>query len=500
MNTNAAGIAALAFLQCCSAYFSLLGLWLNLTLPSESDLFLNYSYDTAVVLGGQILLIILVFSLFLITNNRLSRELESDLSERRRIEDALQQKNDVLSALQETTLELLSQLDLDTLLENIVKRAGLLMGTTAGYLALVDPKNGQLTPRVGLGVLSPSLEHPVQPGKGIIGIVLKTGEPFIVENYDQWANRNDRISPSIIHSAVGVPLVFGGQVQGVLGLAFDKSSNRAFTQESVDLLTQFAQLVTIGIENARLYSAMQQELLARQQVEEIIRFRLRLWEYAAEYPLEKLMQNALDEIEKLTNSAIGFYHFVEQDQTTIALQVWSTRTLAEFCQAEGQGLHYPIDEAGVWVDCVHQLEPVIHNDYVSLPYRKGLPEGHAELIRELVVPTIRNDKVVAILGVGNKPTDYNQKDVEFINYIADVIWEVVERKRTEEQIIELNRQLEILAMTDELTKVANRRSFFNKCTDEFIRLNAIKHHSRFWCWMSIISKQLTIRTGTMQAI
>jgi len=32
-------------------------------------------------------------------------------------------------------------------------------------------------------------------------------------------------------------------------------------------------------------------------------------------------------------------------------------------------------------------------------------------------------------GVGNKPSDYDEKDVEFVAYIADVIWEIVERKR-----------------------------------------------------------------------
>jgi len=41
---------------------------------------------------------------------------------------------------------------------------------------------------------------------------------------------------------------------------------------------------------------------------------------------------------------------------------------------------------------------VIHNDYASLPHRKGMPEGHAVLVRELVVPIMRGDRFVAILG------------------------------------------------------------------------------------------------------
>ena len=63
-----------------------------------------------------------------------------------------------------------------------------------------------------------------------------------------------------------------------------------------------------------------------------------------------------------------------------------------------------------------------------------MPEGHAEVIRELVAPVMREDQVVAILGVGNKPVDYTEKDVEMVSYLADVAWEIVKRKRSEEAL------------------------------------------------------------------
>jgi diguanylate cyclase (GGDEF)-like protein len=193
------------------------------------------------------------------------------------------------------------------------------------------------------------------------------------------------------------------------------------------------------------------------------------------HPVEELMQRALDEIEILTGSSIGFYHFVEEDQNTLSLQAWSTRTRAEFCKAEGEGLHYPIRDAGVWVDCVHQRKPVIHNEYASLPHRKGLPDGHAEVVRELVVPTMRDGRVVSILGVGNKPSEYDEQDVDLVAYIADVVWSIVERKRAEERIGQLNSQLERMAMTDELTGMPNRRAFFIRGGEEMKR--ARRYHS-----------------------
>ncbi len=144
----------------------------------------------------------------------------------------------------------------------------------------------------------------------------------------------------------------------------------------------------------------------------------------------------LDVIGALTDSPIGFCHFVEPDQNTLALAAWSTRTMKEFCSAKGQGTHYPIAEAGVWVDCVRQRWPVIHNDYASLPHRKGLPAGHAPITRELVVPIIRADLIVAIVGVGNKPTGYDDSDVQIVSHLADVAWTIIERKRVEKALQE----------------------------------------------------------------
>jgi diguanylate cyclase (GGDEF)-like protein len=98
-----------------------------------------------------------------------------------------------------------------------------------------------------------------------------------------------------------------------------------------------------------------------------------------------------------------------------------------------------------------------------------LPAGHTDVIRELVAPTMRNDRVVAILGIGNKPALYNEKDVEFVSYIADIVWTIVERKRADEHIHQLNAKLEQLAMTDELTGLLNRRSFFERGAEEVKR-------------------------------
>jgi diguanylate cyclase (GGDEF)-like protein/PAS domain S-box-containing protein len=236
---------------------------------------------------------------------------------------------------------------------------------------------------------------------------------------------------------------------------------------------RFIQSAVFPIRSERgfMICSVVRDVTERKRAEELTRLRLILWEYAATHPLEELMRKALDEIGALTSSPIGFYHFVEEDQKRLSLQAWSTRTLQEFCQAEGEGLHYDIEDAGVWVEAFYKRKPVIHNDYASMPGRKGLPEGHAEVTRELVVPVIRDGRVVSILGVGNKRSAYDENDVELVSNIADIIWAIIERKRAEEQIHQLNARLEILAMTDSLTGALNRRSFLRRGEEEFMRFS-----------------------------
>jgi len=155
----------------------------------------------------------------------------------------------------------------------------------------------------------------------------------------------------------------------------------------------------------------------------------RLVEGADALGLEALLRATLDELEDLTGSCIGFFHFVLEDQETLHLQAWSTRTEAEFCRAEGKGAHYPVGQAGIWADAVREKRPVIHNDYAHTEGRRGLPEGHAEIRRELVVPVLRSGRVRAVLGVGNKPTPYDDGDVASVQRLADLVWELAALKQ-----------------------------------------------------------------------
>jgi len=178
------------------------------------------------------------------------------------------------------------------------------------------------------------------------------------------------------------------------------------------------------------------DITERRQAGRVLEARLRVSDYAFTHSLDELLTKVLDEAEAITDSRIGFFHFIDADQVTLSLQAWSSNTLATICSGVGVRMHYPLDSAGVWADCIRERKPLIHNNYESLPGRKGLPPGHAPVVRELVVPIFRNDLVVAVLGVGNKKNDYTVRDVETVQCLANLAWDIVNDKRAEEALRE----------------------------------------------------------------
>jgi PAS domain S-box-containing protein len=143
----------------------------------------------------------------------------------------------------------------------------------------------------------------------------------------------------------------------------------------------------------------------------------------------ELLQMGIDEAVRLTDSEIGYLHFVDEDAQTIELVTWSHGTL-KYCQATYDN-HYPIAAAGIWADTVRLHRPVVHNDYQHMRGPHGYPACHAHLVRHLGVPLIEQGKVRMLLGVGNKATDYDATDIRELELIGNDLWRIIMRRRTE---------------------------------------------------------------------
>jgi PAS domain S-box-containing protein len=201
---------------------------------------------------------------------------------------------------------------------------------------------------------------------------------------------------------------------------------------------EFSAMSAAGGKECRVVAT---DITARKRSEALMAIRLRLQEFASSHSPKELLQKTLDEVEVVTGSHVGFFHYVETDQRTPSLQVWSTRTVRTFAAGQEKPRHYGVDQDGIWADCVRKRIPIIHNDCDKRPNRKQPADSSAPMIREVVVPIFRKDKIVAILGVGNKAAGYTTEDVSTVSYLADMAWEIAERRRVEHEREELQLQL-----------------------------------------------------------
>ncbi len=204
---------------------------------------------------------------------------------------------------------------------------------------------------------------------------------------------------------------------------------------------------------------------------------------------EDFLDHALNEAIELTSSKIGYIYHYDENKEEFTLNSWSKNVMKECSITQPQTV-YHLKKTGIWGEVVRQRKPLIVNDFAAEnPLRKGYPEGHAVLKNFLTVPVFREEKIIAVIGVGNKEADYNDTDILHLSLLMDSVWQTVDRKRAQYDLKESHeRLLAVFNSIDAMIYVADMQTYEVLFVNEFGR--------KIWgdiqgkkCWETIQSGQ-----------
>jgi PAS domain S-box-containing protein len=149
----------------------------------------------------------------------------------------------------------------------------------------------------------------------------------------------------------------------------------------------------------------------------------------------EILNFAMEEAVRLTASSMGYLGFVDEKETLLTLQAWSKTAMAQ-CVFPEKLLTLRVEDGGLLVEPIVRRLPVFTNDYRATdPLMNGCPEGHQSIGSHLGVPIIDGGRVVAVAGVANKETPYEDPDAREIELLFQGLWNLLLRRRQQEALL-----------------------------------------------------------------
>jgi signal transduction histidine kinase len=175
---------------------------------------------------------------------------------------------DAMVALHETSLDIISQLDRAELLKALLRRGVHLLEAEGASLSLYDAKRGLVHNAANYNTWRDWAGVTLRAGEGVVGHVILTGKPVIVNDHTNWPRRAEVFAGSPHTRILGAPLKWQDQIIGGI-VVLNGSQAQPFDHEDLWLLSLFADLATIAIKNAELHTQVREfnQALER-QVEE----------------------------------------------------------------------------------------------------------------------------------------------------------------------------------------------------------------------------------------
>jgi PAS domain S-box-containing protein len=258
---------------------------------------------------------------------------------------------------------------------------------------------------------------------------------------------------TILFAAGQATLMDGESIAGVVVTGIDITERKQaeeVVRKARDLLEVRVKERTAELEeaNRRLKEENEERLRSEQslRVEQARLDALYSLSQISEAPAAELAAFALDQGIALTGSKIGFMGFLSEDEAVYTLHAVS-RDVVKECNVSGDPMQWHVAGAGVWAEAIRQRRTLFMNDYSQPhPAKKGFPPGHPPVNKFMVVPVFEGGRIVALAGMGNKPTDYDKSDERQVALLLAGMWNYVQKNRSQEALEaaygELERRVE----------------------------------------------------------
>jgi PAS domain S-box-containing protein len=335
-------------------------------------------------------------------NARLFEETKRLLEESQRRAAELLTVNTVSQAI-------VSELDLDALIELIGEQTRKLFAAEIAYVALHDPQTDMILFPYNYG----EVQSTIRFGEGLTSKIIASGEPILIN--EDVAGRHEQLQIAQIgvsaKSYLGVPIMVGKQGIGVISVQSTKLEGR-FDEADMRLLGTIAANVGVAIRNAQLYQETQRRASEMSALAAIGR------DISATLDLATLLERIAGQARNLLGGDDSAVYLPEADKETFTAIVALGRYAGEIkgdTVRLGQGIIGDIARSGVG-------EAV--NDIVEDPRMEpfhSVPAGAQEFGHLVCAPLLSGEDVAGLMVVwrrGSQRSPFTQADLDFLSGVA----------------------------------------------------------------------------------
>ena len=338
-----------------------------------------------------------------------------------------------LDGLQSTLAGINTTLDLNSLLQEIVKRAITLLDATLGELGLYEPDHNALRIVVSENLDQNYIGTLINKGEGLMGLVAETRKPVAIADYQHWEGKLEKYKDLVPHAGLAVPMLAGDVLIGVIGVG-DRVFDRQFTQEDIRLLESFAQQAIIAIQNARLFQDAKKRA---EQAEKLTR-------------AGAAVASTLNQNEAINRILEQLAFVVPYDSATVLLHEGEKLTIVGGVGFKEitpvLGMEYELDSKNPGAKVFLNNKPEIINDLaLDNPNFYQIPQSERPIRSWLGVPLNFKGQPIGILSLDAHQTNqFTEEHARLVSAFADQVSIALENARLYTEEVESANRFKIL--------------------------------------------------------